>query len=502
MRRRTFLAAAGAAGAAALVGPWVRRSRAATFGVFPAGSQSVVLPEAVRARRVLEVFLYGGLSCWETLYFVRAYGTPGDPAYPSSQYYAFAADNAAALASCGADDRERPFAGDALGATVELGPFAAKLWDRSDIVARTRLVVQRHALAPHEAAVPQALTGRPVGQPGAAGLGAHVQRARLDAGLTPDRASPHAYVFATGGVSSDNVAAAAASGDHPGVARPLLIKTDGAAGFTRLLDRAVLGADRAGHDALVAAYADQYAARLTWPGGGRVRSRKADDAAIAFATQRRAGAIRGVLRDELFAPQTGTACGRTGPDAPLVGLTAARLLLTHPTEPASYVCVSDNGLVGVVGGSGYDTHKSNARDTAANFDNLLTGLVAIINAPGEADPTKLSLDDTLIILNTEFGRTPLAQQGTDGRNHHPGGYVTAFIGGPITSAQRGVWGAIGRDGLASQFATPGENRIAALLALGIWPFAAEGYNVSDVPGVSSELAAAQQAMARFLGRPA
>ena len=146
MKRRTFLAAAGAAGATALIGPWIRRSRAATFGVFPAGSQSVQLPEAVRARRVLEIFLYGGLSCWETLYFVRDHGTPDDPDYPSSQYYAFAADNAAAMASCGADDRARPFARDALGATVELGPFAARLWDRPDIVAR--MPCQSLTLAP------------------------------------------------------------------------------------------------------------------------------------------------------------------------------------------------------------------------------------------------------------------------------------------------------------------------------------------------------------------
>lgn len=496
------MAAVGAAGAAALVGPWVRRSRAATFGAFPAGYRAVELPEGVRAKRVLEVFLYGGLSCWETLYFVRGHGAPDDPQYPRSQYYALADDNAAALASCGAVDRERPFATDALGAPVELGPFAARLWDRGDIVARMRLVVQRHALAPHEAAVPQALTGRPVGQPGAAGLGAHIQRARLDAGATPDRASPHAYVFAAGGVSSDNVAAAAASGDHPGVARPLLIQTDAAAGFTRLLDRAALGGDRAGHDALVAAYADQYAGRLTWPGRGRVRSPRAADAAIAFATQGRAAAIHGVLRDDLLAPVTATACGRTAIDYPGVGLACARQLLTHPTEPASYVCVSDSGLVGPPGGGGYDTHQHNARDTAANFDHLLAGLVAIINAPGEADPTKLSLDDTLIVLNTEFGRTPLPQDGGDGRNHHPGGYVTAFIGGPITAAERGVWGAIGPDGFAAEFATPGENRVAALLALGIWPFAPEGYNVSDVPGASSELAAAAQAMARFLGRTA
>ncbi|HEX4419896.1 MAG TPA: DUF1501 domain-containing protein [Kofleriaceae bacterium] len=503
MKRRAFLAAAGAAGAAALFGPWSRTARAATFGAFPAGSEPVELPDGVRARRVLEIFLYGGLSCWETLYFVRGYGTPDDPVAPSSQYYAFADANAAATASCGAVDLARPFAIDALGATVELGPFAAKLWQRSDVVARMRLVVQRHALAPHEAAVPQALTGRMVGQPGAAGLGAHVQRARIDAGATPDRASPYSYVFATGGVSSDNVAAAASSGTHPGAARPLLIKTDSATGFTQLLDRTVLGASRTGHDALVAAYADQYTARLTWPGRGRVRSAHADDAAVAFAIKRNAGAIHGVLPDDLFAAQTPTVCGRTAIDYPWIGLTAARHLLTHPSEPASYVCVSDNGLVGAVGGGGYDTHTGNAADTATNFDNLSTALLAIINAPGEADPTKLSLDDTLIILNTEFGRTPLAQApGSDGRNHHPDGYVTAFIGGPITSDQRGVYGAIGRDGIATSFATPSENRVAALLAMGIYPFAPDGFNVSDVPGVTSELDAARAVMAKFLGRTA
>ena len=70
------------------------------------------------------------------------------------------------------------------------------------------------------------------------------------------------------------------------------------------------------------------------------------------------------------------------------------------------MCVSDVGLYEASGGGGYDTHTANARDTATNFDNLLASLLAMINAPGEGDLTKLSLDDTLIILNTEFGRTP------------------------------------------------------------------------------------------------
>jgi hypothetical protein len=501
MKRRTFLSLVGGAGAAAVTVGRMRRSQAAAFGEFPAADASLSLPTGVRAKKVLEVFLYGGLSPWETLYFVRNYGKPNDAQFPNTQYYAFTAENASAFGSCGGADVPRVFGTDAMQVPVELGPFAYRLWNRQDLVSRMRLVVQRHDLEPHEAAVPQALTGRPVGQPNAAGLGAHVQRARIDSGATPDRASPHSYVFATGGVSSDNIAAAAASGSHPGSARPLLIKTDNAAGFTTLLHRNTVGAGRAANDALVGAYVEQYQGRLTWPGQGRVRSPRADDLAVAFTTTTKVDAIQRVLTDTLFTQRNGTACGTTNPDIPLVGLGAAAHLLTHPDEPASYVCVSDIGLYEASGGGGYDTHTDNARDTATNFDNMLQSLLGIINGPGETDPTKLSLDDTLIILNTEFGRTPTPQSGGNGRNHHPYGYVTAFIGGPITSAQQGISGAIGPDGMAMPgFGTPSENRIAALLALGIWPFSPDAFAVSDVPGATTELEAAQTAMMKYLGR--
>ena len=501
VKRRTFLKLAGGAGAAALGLP---RARADSFGKFPAGSEGVQLPANARSKKVLEVFLYGGISQWETLYFVRDYGKPTDPLYPNTQYYAFAAENQAAMASCGAVDQARPFSVDKNGAMVELGPFAAKLWDRADITARMRIVVQKHNLAPHEAAVPQALTGRPIGQQNAAGLGAHVQRARIDQDAMSGRASPYAYVLATGGFSSDNVAAAASSGIHPGAARPLLIKTDNAAGFTRLLERSTVGASRANTDALVGAYVDQYNARLTWPNRGRVRSARNDDLVAAYQTTKNVDGIRGVVTENLFATRSGDSCGTTrSPDIPIMGLNAARHLLTHPTEPASYVCVSDIGLYEASGGGGYDVHLDCARDTSTNFNNLLGSLLDIIDVPGGNDPTKISLDDTLVILNTEFGRTPGRQlKGTadSGRNHHPYGYATVFIGGPITTAHKGLYGAIGPDGIATTFATPAENRIAALLALGIWPFSPEAFAVSDVPGATGEIDAASRAMLKFLGR--
>jgi hypothetical protein len=501
MRRRTFLGLVGGASAAAIAGPYFIRRAHAQFGAFPGGAEAVTLPDGVRAKRVLEVFLYGGLSQWETLYFVRNYGMPTDPQYANQQYYTYATSNATQLTRCGTAsfDTVRAVGQDSLGATVEIGPFADRLWQRTDVLDRMRIVVQKHTLEPHEAAVPQALTGRPVGQPTAAGLGAHVQRARLDGGATPDRASPYSYVFATGGISSDNVAAAAAPGMHPGAARPLLIKTDNAAGFTNLLGRSTVGSARQNHDALLTAYTQQYNGRLTWPKGTRVRSARTDDFEVAFNNTKRVDAIGAVLTSDLFTTQGGTSCMTTkSRDIPLIGLSAAAKLLTHPTEPASYVCVSDTGLYEASGGGGYDTHTDNARDTATNFDNMLKSLLAIINAPGETDPRKLNLDDTLIILNTEFGRTPRAQ-GSTGRNHHPYGYVTAFIGGPTT---KGVAGAIGPNGSADMYATPAQNRIAALLALGIWPFSQEAFAVSDVPGATGEVDAALKTMQMCLGRTA
>jgi len=431
MKRRDFLRWSGAAGAAVVVGRYFHgTSYAAPFGEAPGGAGALLLPEARRAKRVLEVFLYGGLSPWETLYFVPGYGRASDATYPNQQYYAFDFEGAGgarvANTACGlptGGDLGQFFAPDADGVDVQLGPFARRLWPRTDLLARMRLVVQRHRLEPHEAAVPQALTGRPVGQPSAAGLGSHVQRYFVDRD-PGTRAAPWSYVFATGGLAGDNVSAAASTGAHPGAARPLLVKIDNAEIFARLLAREEVsaGGPKAQYDALTAAYTEQYAQRLKWKGERPVRANRHADLAIAANTVAHTDAIRGVLDRSLFVNRGGAACGRTNPvDLPGMSLAAARHLLTHPTDPARYVCVSDVGRYEASGGGGYDTHEDHAIDTARNFDNLLRSLTEIINRPGEDDPTKLSLDDTLIILNTEFGRTPTVQDST-GRNHHPYGY--------------------------------------------------------------------------------
>lgn len=509
MQRRTFLSLSAAGAAAALgVSALGRRGHAAEFGDVPAGAESAMLPVDVQAKNILEIFMYGGLSVWETLYFVAEYGQPGDPNFPNQQFYTFGGSGPSsvdfALSACSFPNGEplgQFFAQDANGANVQIGPFAYRLRQRSDVLARMRLAVQFHTLEPHEAAIPQALTGKPLGQPAAAGLGTHVQRYFIDHG-SATRKSPHSYVFATGGLAGDNVSAAAATGMHHGQARPLFIKTNNAARLDQLLSRSVVGPaqQQARYDQLMTAYVEQYQQRLQWDQTGQsLRSARLSQLEQAADTVANVGAIADVMTSTLLDPLPGTACADSNSmDIPGMGLRAARHLLTHPTEPARYVCVSDIGLLEAQGGGGYDTHAEHSYVTARNFDNLMRNLLGIINQPGENDPGKLDLDDTLIILNTEFGRTPYAQ-GASGRNHHPYGYVSAYIGGPITSAQSGIYGAIGPNSIATSYITPSENRIAALLSMGIWPFSPEAFAVSDVLGAATEVDAARAVTERVLG---
>ena len=511
-RRRLLKAGA----AAAILVPLLSRksARALPFGQFPDVAQNLLLPADRRVKRVLEVFLYGGLSCWESLYYIDAYGRPDDPVVERryTQFHAFEATShmtpRQAAVRCGSPEGASlgvDFAKDALGQTVQIGPFARELSQRRDVLDRMRLLCMAHNLEPHEAAIPLALTGKPVGSPTMAGLGAHIQR-YLTEQSRPGRRAPDSYVFSTGGVPGDNVFAAVATGMHPGRARPLRIKVDNAARLSKLLAREKLGDHRAQYDALVAAYATQYDERLRFPGQTELaRAHRLAELENAMTSVANADAVKAVMEERFFEPVAGTVCEDSEDlNAPHMSFRLAAHLLTHPSEPASYVCVVDTGLREAAGGGGYDSHEDNSRDQARNLKNMFTQLLAIINGPGENDPRKLNLDDTLIILNTEFGRTPAQQiprgggkEGSNGRNHFPHGYVNALIGGPVR--ERGIVGALGPTGAAQSHVVPSETRMAALLAMGIWPFSQEAFGVSDVQGAGDEAGAVQDVTKRVLG---
>ena len=311
---------------------------------------------------------------------------------------------------------------------------------------------------------------------------------------------PFSYVLAGGAralVMSDPVGPFLIQGRHPGHARPLHVRLDDSRRLTTLLSRAKLGsaAKRAEFDALLGVYFDQYSERLRYGGAGEaVRAEKFEDLLRAVTKQEQADVIQSMLPPSYLEPWQTTLdlCGTSPVPAtanyPAMGLRLAAHLLTHPTHRARHCTVVDTGLRQADSGGGYDTHSEDPITQTRNLDNFLLHLLDFINEPGENHPTKLDLDETMIILNTEFGRTPAPQGGPTarGRNHWSHGFVQVYIGGPIRAGQAGIYGHIDDEGYATVFASPAEHRIAALLALGVYPFEADSYSSSDVQGAPEE----------------
>ncbi len=504
MKRRDFLKGAavlgaGASGAAAAT--LLGEKAASAFGETPQGAEASAVPANLQAQSILEIFLYGGVSQYESFYCVDAFGQAD-----STGWWTFfnSGDVQQAATQCGyAGPLLEDFAKDSDGNQVKFGPFVQPLRDRPDVMDRVRVAITRHDLEPHEGAIPLALAGRGLGHPALAGLGSHIQRYFIDRNTQPGRA-PFSYVLLSTnlGFPTDNIRAATAIGMHPGAARPLSLKVDAAGDVSALLARGTVGQNRAAYDALMKDYIARYDARLTRPGGnGPLRSPRVADLAAATGSIAASDAISAVLDPKYFNKFGGSECGdSSGTDSTTMSLALATHLLTHPTTPARYVCVVDGGLQMADGGGGYDTHGENSHTQSRNLGHTLKSLMSLINKPGENDPNKLDLDSTMIVLTTEFGRTPTAQGAGKGRNHWPYGYPITFIGGPVRGAGKGVFGACTADGIATMTSsTPQENRIAALMALGIWPFAQESYNVSDVPGATTEAEAAKLVKERQLG---
>lgn len=498
MHRRAALKQLCALSASVGLGASFARQRNVFASGAPPTALSPILPEALRAQNVLEIFLCGGLSQYESVYCVLEHGRTNGTHF---HLYGNSPELASQFEACGfSGPLTEPFAQDALGQLVHFGPFVMPLRQRLDVMERVRVGIVRHDLAPHEAAIPLALAGRPLGNAALAGLGSHIQRFFLD--RDGESSGPLSYALLSGSLGAlaiDNLRTVVATGLHPASARPLSIKVDAAGNFDALLERRGVGASRAQYDELLDVYVDQYRRKLRWKGQGEaLRGRRFSDLAAGARSLADVDVIRSVLDPAHLASVSGVSCGQTaGVDAVGMQLRLAAHLLTHSSRPARYVCVVDGGLFPLSnGGGGYDSHADNTVVQARNLSHTMRTLMSLIRAPGEDAPEKLDLDRTLIVLTTEFGRSPSAEGGT-GRNHWPYGYPVVLIGGPIRS--RGVSGAVGSDGFAVRSATPQESRIATLLSLGIWPFGAEGFNVADVPGAVSEEDAAVTVLREQLG---
>ena len=75
----------------------------------------------------------------------------------------------------------------------------------------------------------------------------------------------------------------------------------------------------------------------------------------------------------------------------------------------------------------WDQHGSLVKDITQNCkdtDQACAALVTDLKQRG-------MLDDTLVVWGGEFGRTPMTQGGTDGRDHHPNAFTMWMAGGGI-----------------------------------------------------------------------
>jgi hypothetical protein len=479
---------------------------APAWGAYPDNAKAALLPVPMQAKNVLEVFLYGGLSPWETFYVVPEYGQPEDPDYPNHQWWTFqeGPDNVAEIYKACHGDAAPPmlqeFRVDSNGMMVQLGPFTEPFRSRKDIIERLRIQIVSHTLEPHEAAIPLAMSGYRLGQPKLAGVGTAIQhyyqaRAEIITG------EPYAYMlYSPGDFPTDNLRAGSAVGFHPASSRPLSIKVTANTKFIDALKRKQLGDTKEAFDSLLNYYTARYRQRLVWPGqSDAVRALTMTDYDFSTSTLQQTQVLTDILEPEFFKKMGGQSCGQSANnDYPGMGFKLAAHLLTRPGSMARYVCVVDGGLIPASGGGGYDTHNKHIKDSARNLTHMWTHLTSIINEPGENNPGKLNLNETLIVINTEFGRTPVPQNG-DGRNHHPYAYCNLMFGGPVGPDQQGIVGAIGPDSLPTGALSPAETRAAILTALGVFPFAPECYAVSDVAGASNELEAALWLKEEVLG---
>ena len=94
--------------------------------------------------------------------------------------------------------------------------------------------------------------------------------------------------------------------------------------------------------------------------------------------------------------------------------------------PVSTVYCTGGDLKGFKGDH-FDTHGDNFNRLNNNMlpplDQAATALIGDLKA-------RSMLEETLVVLLTEFGRTPKINGGA-GRDHFPDGYSVAFAGGEV-----------------------------------------------------------------------
>lgn len=501
LSRRTLLKIAGGTAAGVVGGVLPFSARAdGVWGDLPANT---LTPSPNFG--VLHIHLLGGMAPFESFYYRDVVGvrTRGFDTEVTNVIWNGVCSNT----PVGLEHTPVVFGMDtaAVPKAIHLGPWAKPLWSRTDIRDRMRVIVQSHNLIPHEAAIPFALTGLRLGNPKQANLGAAIAHRywALDVDANTPRTLPYAYGLVDETSTDLDVLTASMSsvGAHPGAAKPLVLKIG--PGFGTLINQLQRANMTAAKDALLDQYRGQYRDWLR-KNNAVTRSRAFSDYDTGLSSLLNAANLNSFLSSVSTTIPSDSECARetttsfqTQANSTKTMLQAAAYLMTQPAQTrARYVCVIDRGLEKLFG-LPYDVHFNNIggasnhpSNTSTNLWNVLTSLASIINAPMEADPNKLNLGDTLILITTEFGRTPFKSLGDQvnagslGRDHWPQAFANVLIGGPITN--RGVVGSISdtsnMGGIADVAYSPTDVHAAAILSGGIDPFADESFAIGQLTG--------------------
>lgn len=471
-------------------------------------------PEYAGARsyKVLEIFLVGGASAWDSF---GAHTTAWDLLREAHE-----------RGGCGVDvpgaDARLTFAGaHRLAPAVrplemEL-PYSGRAGSTRPgrLFEHMRILPIRHGDQNHITAIPLSLHGLPSSQQRMCATGASLARRFGQTPLPRSFAlSPIRPVF---GIES-----ADAVGLLPGWTRPMLVDLTGAEQLGARLRRAHFSEAAGGteaHDALLATYQAQYRQRATPLGcEGPLRSRglaayetaldmlgRIGSASESFERTRIASAPfpraeDGATPTELFCRPLSIASAAAASavggatNAPHATLDLAIRLLSEPSGSVRHVVMFDTDLVHDANLFTYDRH-----DFLADYqDNALHATLSRLAY--HIRELNVDLRDTLVVLNTEFGRTAglevnLSMGQDRGRNHNPSASFSVLIGGPTVGPY--VWGDFVPEGLAGtsvgwtnganstlepSFALPpAASRAAILLAAGVHPLTGpELFEVSDL----------------------
>ncbi|WP_437913829.1 DUF1501 domain-containing protein [Sorangium sp. So ce302] len=466
--RRKLLTGAGALAAAAAL------PREPAWADGPSGEEWAPYPNVATwggPKKILEIFLYGGLSPWETFHVEQR-----GEVYSGGLLDAF---NETSISGCGGS-------GNGTNSQTKGGmlwsPATSPLWSRPDLLARTRVVTMTHEFTAHPVAIPYALTGRRFGDSRAASLGAAMKR-RYPEQHTSYVLMPPSSRFFPGDASAFD--AWLAVGMHGSATRPVIVPMSAAAS-----DMAAWAARSnvvPGSDALNQVYAGLYEAGLDGS-----RSRGFDAYAAALDSLPGSPDLEPVFNSSLRTEgPTAVHCSTNSPSpggppggSPL-NTTKASLDMAawlFNTKDTRYVGMVDVGL-GTDTGAAYDGHGHTAGVTFGNLYNLLKELSRVTSLTTPASG-RISIDDTLIILNTEFGRT-IGPDLPAGRNHYGRGYVVVLLGGPIQPTVSGEPRRIGSfdwmTGSPLGSYTAANLACVALTAAGIDPHVTDNFAVGELP---------------------